>query len=66
MIIFLHSVPQLLLLLILFTEMMQAIYSSSYSVLTRATWRHITEDGILHSRRRENIKSYIESTDWAL
>jgi hypothetical protein len=30
------------------------------SVLTRATWRNITEDTILHSHRRENLKSYIK------
>jgi hypothetical protein len=29
------------------------------SVLTRATRRHVSEDGILHSHRRENLKSYI-------
>jgi hypothetical protein len=29
------------------------------SVLTRATWRNIPEDAILHSHRRENLKSYI-------
>jgi hypothetical protein len=28
-------------------------------VLTRATWRNIPEDTILHSHRRENLKSYI-------
>jgi hypothetical protein len=27
-------------------------------VLTRATWRNIPEDTILHSHRRENLKSY--------
>jgi hypothetical protein len=27
-------------------------------VLTRATWRNIKEDGILHDHRRENLKSY--------
>jgi hypothetical protein len=27
---------------------------------------HIPEDGILHSHRRENIKSYITLTGWAL
>jgi hypothetical protein len=29
------------------------------SVLTKATWRNIPEDDILHSHRRENLKSYI-------
>jgi hypothetical protein len=28
------------------------------SVLTRSTWRSIPEDTILHSHRRENLKSY--------
>jgi hypothetical protein len=28
------------------------------SVLTRATRRNFSEDGILHSHRRENLKSY--------
>jgi hypothetical protein len=29
------------------------------TVITRATWRNIPEDAILHSNRRENLKSYI-------
>jgi hypothetical protein len=33
-------------------------FISETSVLIRATWRHIPEDGILHSHRRENFKSY--------
>jgi hypothetical protein len=33
--------------LILFTLMMETIRSSETSVLTRATWRHIPQDGIL-------------------
>jgi hypothetical protein len=35
-------------------------------VLTRATLRHIPEDGIVHGRRRENLKSFIALTGWAL
>jgi hypothetical protein len=46
--------------------MMEAIYSSEMSVLTRATRRKIAEDGILHSHRRENLKSYIALTGWAM
>jgi hypothetical protein len=38
---------------------MEAMRSSETSVHTRSTRRHITEDGILNSYRRENLKSYI-------
>jgi hypothetical protein len=38
---------------------MEETCSSETTVLTRTTRRHIPEDGILHSRRRENLKSYI-------
>jgi hypothetical protein len=43
---------------ILITLMMEAIRFSETSVLTRATWPYISEDGILHSHRREKLKSY--------
>jgi hypothetical protein len=46
--------------------MMEEIPSSETSVLTRASRRHIPEDGILHSHRRENLKSYMALTSWAL
>jgi hypothetical protein len=45
--------------LILFILMMVAMHSSEMSVLIRTTRRHTPGDGILHSRRRENLKSYI-------
>jgi hypothetical protein len=43
---------------ILVTMMMEAIRYSETSVLTRVTRRNIPYDGILHSHRRENRKSY--------
>jgi hypothetical protein len=51
---------------ILVTLMMEAPSSFETSVLTRATRRNITEDGILHSQRRENLKSYIALIGWTL
>jgi hypothetical protein len=51
---------------ILVTLIMEAILSYETSVLTRATWRHIRKDEILHSHSREHFKSYIALTGWAL
>jgi hypothetical protein len=51
---------------ILITLMMQALRSSETSVLKRARRRNISEDGILHSHGRGNLKSYIQLTGWTL
>jgi hypothetical protein len=48
------------------TLMMEAIRSYETTILTKATRSHIPEDGILHSHRNENLKSYITLTGWAL
>jgi hypothetical protein len=71
--VFLRGVRQLVVTVnvvpsspILVTMMMGAICSSETSVLTRGTQRDMPEDGILHSYRRENLKSYIALTGWIL
>jgi hypothetical protein len=48
------------------TLMKEALCSSETAVLTRVIRRNIPEDAILHSHRRENIKSYIALTGWTL
>jgi hypothetical protein len=72
-VVFLRSVRQLLVTanvvpssLILVSLMIEALSSSEMSVLTRATRRNVLEDDILHSHRRENLKSYIALIGWAL
>jgi hypothetical protein len=44
------------------TLKMETISSSETSVHTRSTWGQIPEDGILHSHRREKLKSYTKNT----
>jgi hypothetical protein len=48
------------------TDVSEERSASEMSVVTKATRRNIQEDGILHNDRRENLKSYIELTGWAL
>jgi hypothetical protein len=52
--------------LVHFTLMMERISSSEKSILIRATRHHISEDDVLHSHHRENLKSYIAVTGWTL
>jgi hypothetical protein len=51
---------------ILVNLMMEALCASETSALTRSTRRNIKENVILHSERRENLKSYIALTGWTL
>jgi hypothetical protein len=50
----------------LLTLAIEAKHAYESSVLTRATRPDTPEDGILHSHRRGNLKSYIALTDWTL
>jgi hypothetical protein len=72
-IVFLHSVRRLLVTgnvvpssPILVILMMEAVPSSETSILIRVTLRNAPEDAILHSHRREHLKSYIALTGWDL
>jgi hypothetical protein len=51
---------------IVITMMMEAVSSSERTVFIRVPQRNIPEDGILHSHRRERLKSYIALTGWTL
>jgi hypothetical protein len=48
------------------TLKMEALRSSETSVLTRGKWRNITEDGILHSHRCEDLRSHKLSADFGI
>jgi hypothetical protein len=53
--------------LVLVTLMVEAKHSSETLLLTRAILCNIPDDGILHSHRRENLRSYIfKSLFWVI
>jgi hypothetical protein len=56
-----YSIRETRISQILVSLMVEALAISEKSVLIRAMWRKIPEDCILHSHRRENLKSYIFS-----
>jgi hypothetical protein len=46
--------------------MLEAIVSTETPAIGRVVRRYIPEDGILHTHRCENLKSYIALTGWTL
>jgi hypothetical protein len=46
--------------------MIEVLCSSETLVLTRAIWRNIPENTILHSHSHDKLKSYIALTGWVL
>jgi hypothetical protein len=71
--VFLRSLLQLLVTanvvpssLIPSTLMMVAIRFPETTVLTKAVGRHISDDGIIHSDRYENLKSCVSLTGWTM
>jgi hypothetical protein len=58
-----NAVPSSSIIVTLITEEL-CFYERS--VIKKSTRLKITEDNILHSPRRENLKSYIALTGWAL
>jgi hypothetical protein len=46
------------------SEMMEVIIPYEMSVLSRATWCHIPEDGIIHSHCLGDLISYTASEMW--
>jgi hypothetical protein len=70
--VFLRSVRRLLVTAnvpsspILVSLVIEALSSPETSVLTRATLHIIPRDASLHSRRRENLKSYMKEVCWTL